>query len=363
MCHYQYRRPPPVLSTQLTFSDGMLRLGIAINKTIVPSFWRGAALAEFFANGVPRDPPNSFAVRWQVLGASVRGARHKRCQLPNQDAWQHYVSPDGLPPVIVAVSDGHGSNRCFRSDVGSRIAVEVAIELSRSCIDSLQAANLSEARDTFECRFPRHLISEWKQRVLRHASEQEFSGIEISQMAPANRSEVGQPVPEAHVLDAYGATLLLLIITQSYAVYLQLGDGEMLVVSEETTACGLSTSLPEATGPLPKDPQLIANETSSLCCDDALRRFRVRFQVLGPIVPSLFLICTDGYSNAFESPAGFQQTATDLLKALGTSGIETVDASFAEELEHVSTMGSGDDVTVVVVYRLADSVERESDEE
>jgi serine/threonine protein phosphatase PrpC len=60
------------------------------------------------------------------MGETVPGASHLRAGVPNQDAiLQVRESGRGLP-VVVSVSDGHGSNKCFRSDRGSRFAVKTA---------------------------------------------------------------------------------------------------------------------------------------------------------------------------------------------------------------------------------------------
>ncbi len=62
---------------------------------------------------------------------------------------------------------------------------------------------------------------------------------------------------EANPYLAYGATLLAVALTSSFALYMQLGDGEILIVSDAG----------EVTQPLLKDERLLANETTSLCLE------------------------------------------------------------------------------------------------
>ena len=65
----------------------------------------------------------------RLMGETVPGASHLRAGVPNQDAIvQVRESGRGLP-VIVSASDGHGSDKCFRSDRGSRFAVKSAAQL------------------------------------------------------------------------------------------------------------------------------------------------------------------------------------------------------------------------------------------
>ena len=58
---------------------------------------------------------------WQVITGSARGAAHRASGLPNQDA---VASQDGPGGVVVAIADGHGHIRHFRSADGAALAVE-----------------------------------------------------------------------------------------------------------------------------------------------------------------------------------------------------------------------------------------------
>src|SRR5687767_9021763 len=82
---------------------------------------------------------------WKVTGRSVRGASHERKDLPNQDAivWR---PPDGEGlPLVLAVSDGHGSSKYIRSDVGAKLAAEVATDLVWEMLTSRPPAALAES--------------------------------------------------------------------------------------------------------------------------------------------------------------------------------------------------------------------------
>ena len=61
---------------------------------------------------------------WRAIGESVRGAAHLRSGLVNQDAF-HWLPASGVgPPLILVISDGHGSAKYFRSHIGSAQAAE-----------------------------------------------------------------------------------------------------------------------------------------------------------------------------------------------------------------------------------------------
>src|SRR5215213_5563426 len=98
------------------------------------------------------------------MGETVPGASHLRAGIPNQDAiLQVRESGRGLP-VVVSISDGHGSDKCFRSDRGSRFAVQEAAQLVGEFLDESHglldhAAFESRAREYL----PREFVRRWRE--------------------------------------------------------------------------------------------------------------------------------------------------------------------------------------------------------
>src|SRR5258706_10788611 len=122
---------------------------------------------------------NKVTEGWHVLGESVRGASHIARAMPNQDAIQWWQSADGLP-LIVAVADGHGSTRSFRSQMGAQIAVDTSIEMMRTFVDDLTSDDtLSVIKHMAEDRLPRELVRGWKDRVEAHLEQNPFSADEL----------------------------------------------------------------------------------------------------------------------------------------------------------------------------------------
>jgi hypothetical protein len=129
---------------------------------------------------------------------------------------------------------------------------------------------------------------------------------------------------------------------EDFILYLQLGDGDMLTVSETS----------EVTKPLPEDGRLLANETTSLCLPKAENDFRFLVQKISPEQsPAMILLSTDGYLNSFSSEAGFFQAATDIQDMLrAENGFDAVSENLKGWLEEATQMGSGDDCTVGIIY-------------
>jgi hypothetical protein len=144
---------------------------------------------------------------------------------------------------------------------------------------------------------------------------------------------------ETKPLLAYGATLLVVLVTHAFILYVQLGDGDILTVTETG----------EVSRPLARDEQLFANETTSLCAANAWRDLRIGFQALVGMPPALILLSTDGYANSFRDDAGFLKVGADLLEMIRAEGLDQVNENLAGWLTEASQTGSGDDITLAVI--------------
>ena len=281
--------------------------------------------------------------RWGVLGYSQRGASHVRQNLPNQDAIGHSLAADGSPPLILAVADGHGSPKSFRSEVGAQFAVEVGVEVCREFLDAMQGAAPSTVKSEAELKIPARIFQRWRQRVDEHFGQNPFMDAELARLAEqvggTARNRATRP-EQLHV--AYGATLLVTVVTSQFLICFQLGDGDILAVSDST---GIADRV------IPKDDSLIANETTSLCQDDGQRYMRFRFQLFQGAPPAMVLLSTDGYSNSFATPGAFLKAGADYLDMLRTDGADEVEKNLPAWLEETSRNGSGDDITVGIIYR------------
>lgn len=262
----------------------------------------------------------------------MRGASHQRAGLPNQDA-VCIARADGGSLLIAALADGHGSAKSFRSQRGARLAVAVAQKI---CRNLSQWGSLSQKKRWAEERLPLELVRHWRERVDRSLARQPFIPTELEPLDPASRRQVED---RPHL--AYGSTLVVVVVAADFILYLQLGDGDILTVSANS----------EVERPLSKDERLIANETTSLCSDKAWNEVRVVFQTLAGAPPALILVATDGYANSFRDEASFRQVARDLWEMLGEEGERAVQPNLKSWLNEASRQGSGDDITIAILWR------------
>jgi hypothetical protein len=281
--------------------------------------------------------------KWRVIGKSVRGASHVRTGLPNQDAIRWWPESGTGLPLVLAVADGHGSAKCFRSSVGADLAVKIATGVLPVFLESLpEPLNLSAVKRWAAEDLPREIVRRWRDDVADHVSENPLTRKELERLDAKVDVTKRRQVALDPIL-AYGATLLTVVVAESFILYLQLGDGDILAVSEMGVV-----SRP----PVPADERLFANETTSLCSRDAWRDFRSHFQVISGPPPALILVSTDGYANSFRDEAGFLQVGADILEMIRADGLDTVDAGLETWLAEASQDGSGDDITLGILCRV-----------
>ena len=284
---------------------------------------------------------NKSKYKWRVIGKSVRGASHEDTGLPNQDAICWSTESGAGLPLILSVADGHGNTKNFRSDIGSELAVNTVTKVIKDFLNNLsETDNLSSIKNWAEEKLPRKIVYCWKTAVADNLSVNPFriselDKVEVKEGPNKRRHAVINPVL------AYGSTILSVLVTKSFIIYLQLGDGDILVVSEKG----------EVSRPIPKDDRLFANETTSLCLQTACQDFHVAFQVVLDQPPALILLSTDGYSNSFVNDASFLKVGTDILEMVRSEGISEVDKNLKSWLRE-SSEKSGDDVTLGVIYRM-----------
>lgn len=258
---------------------------------------------------------------WQIIGKSVIGANHLRQGKPCQDAILWGSVDDA---AVLSIADGHGSERSPHSDEGARIAVEVLTEM----LSDFYAKN-GPALDRFSLTFRQFGKEHFQQTLVRRWKD------EIKKRVICRGEQWDE-----NSLVQYGSTVLGVLVSPRFLVFLQLGDGDILLVNKE----GLVYR------PLRRDERLFANETTSLCTDKAWAEVQVVFHPLIGEPPVLVLISTDGYANSFTNEEEFQKAATDYLQLIREEGIESVESHMEEWLTESSAKGSGDDITVGILF-------------
>lgn len=269
--------------------------------------------------------------RWTTLSGTTIGSVHVRDQLPLQDAvlsWSDYEAGQ----AVIAVADGHGHKLHFRSDTGAALAVICAVEELRRILAELakvgDGADHDAALDLVRAAGAA-LVDNWVAKVEHH--------IEAHPYSPAE-DELGA---SADPLRAYGSTILATAAVGDLVVFLQIGDGDSVLVS----AAG------DASRPLPEDPDLDGLHTSSLCQVRPVDALRVAVVDARVDDVALVFLCTDGFGRSrVDADGWWRQTGEQLLDFSRSRGLVWVREQLPEWLAEPAKIG-GDDTTLALMVR------------
>ena len=262
---------------------------------------------------------------WQVASAGAMGAQHAADGLPYQDAAQtvHVPRPDRTDAVALAVADGHGHARHFRSDRGARYAAAAGCQVGARIAPQLaDDADAAAVASIVEDALVPQVVACWRRAVAADVA--------------ADPMETDDPVL------AYGSTLAVAVLTDTWAVGAQIGDGDMIGIGPSGEPVPLVAPAPVLDG----------NLTASLCQHDADEAFRMAVCDVRTTPLLAVLLATDGYGNAQIDDPWQPGVAADLARFLRERGGEWV----AEQLPAwaarcASSEGSGDDVTLALAFK------------
>ena len=263
--------------------------------------------------------------RWTAVVHSQIGAKHSICQ----DKSLAKQLDEGSA-CVMAVADGHGSAACPLSDVGAGIAVETANEIleafqlgiKENCVSSSTIKRLAQEN------LPRDIVRRWRERVKNDWRDRTPNSVD--EMTDSNYLK-------------YGTTLICALITTHHLFLLQLGDGDILLITEQG----------DIDSPMSKDVRMLGNATWSLCSVGAEKQFRFHYLRMDEAGKNLALVLmsTDGYANSFATEDGFRQAGLDCFHLVKTVPEPVLRKKMPSWLDETSRDGSGDDMSLALLYR------------
>lgn len=265
---------------------------------------------------------------------SVDGAKHVEAKKPCQDSSGHFQSDTY---AVISVSDGHGSKKHFRSKRGSEIAVAVAISCVKECFDEQvfvgAFADKNSSDDEKEMRLNQlkeSIISRWNEAVGLALDESPFTEEELSLFDDDIQEKLKRRSSDKHI-SAYGATLLVAVVSNLFWFGVHIGDGTFVVKQNG-----------EYSQPVPIDELCVGPYTTSLCSSDASRHFH---HAWGSGTPEAILIASDGVDESFSSVDMMYEFYDTIIR----NSVEDWDGNrleLEEYLPELSEKGSRDDVSL-----------------
>jgi len=274
---------------------------------------------------------------WRAMIGTARGAAHDARGLPNQDSAESLAIAQA-GGTVVAVADGHGHDRHFRSAAGSRLAVRTACAVVAGLAADGGTQPWSPQRAAaLRDQLPEAIVARWREAVALDIAAHPYTAEEQSALEQAGD---GPSIP-------YGSTLLVALIAGGWLICAQIGDGDLLAIRPDGGAWS----------PVSGDGLLDGYRTTSLCQPAAVSAFRAAAHDLRAVSLLALLLSTDGYGNAQAEEPWQPVVARDLAELAARHD----HGWFAEQLTAwavrcASAAGSADDTTIALL--LAPASER-----
>lgn len=264
----------------------------------------------------------------------------------------------GAANSIFAVADGHGSDPHFRSQVGSRIAVEVAqTAWQRFWACYLKSQNEGYGKLNMEetiSNIEKVMIWNWKHRVRNHFKNNPLSNEEFLLAERLNipwdllqkTDDFVTSITNASSKDIkdfpyetfYGTTLLTgICIPNKLWIVMQIGDGQILLKQ---------SGREEIISPVPDDPEQGFGFTKSLCSSTAIEDFRHAY---GNESLDFLCACTDGVQDSY-APDDLKRFVQDIDENIQMFGQDATQKELEELFPLISEKGSRDDVSIAGLF-------------
>lgn len=294
---------------------------------------------------------------YAVFNSTVRGASHKRKDIPCED-YSLTLSSNEPSYRVAVVADGHGDPTCVRSSVGSRLAAEIAARsLGEYAVASMTDAEAkgigmadllcSNEGEVALTRLSDAIVYEWSR-----AAREDLEASPLTQEEMENLGQVDEAWALEHVEHLYGSTLVAAVLVPGALVLVQVGDGCCAVVYEDG----------EIADPVPVDEQCVGNVTTSLSDPNASGEVRHAVVDLRERKLVACYVATDGVEKSLPDDGG----VLDYFGKLTVELPEHVEAEDVQEyldatLEELNDLGSGDDTSVAAMIDLSavDAVAKE----
>ena len=191
------------------------------------------------------------------------GESHKKSNKPCQDFSSAYTCDDFS---VITISDGHGSSKHFRSDVGSKLAAQAGIEEVKKLLENdFDLANFKDNAPKIIEGLIGFVYKRWIGDISNHVTENPFTEEEIPKdLDGATKEKFFGTLYPNYYISAYGATLMVGVMAEDYYFAFHIGDGKSVFLYEDGN---IDQSIPW-------DEACYINVTTSLSDANAVDNFR-----------------------------------------------------------------------------------------
>lgn len=267
---------------------------------------------------------------------TVIGQRYIEKEKPCEDSSISYSSGD---VHIAIVADGHGDPKCFRSNVGSRVACEVTLESMKEFAIAIREGEKEEllftpkGAERLTTNLFSSILGRWTEKVLEDLTTTPPTDEEYKSAGEKNAAFYRAGKGLSHI---YGTTLIAMLMTSRYLLVLHQGDGRCVVMHENGNV----------DQPVPWDPRCEGRNTASLCDEDVLANWRYYVIDLSKDQIVACYVVSDGIEDSFETMkelnAYLCMHACDYIDLGHVAYLDALPAHFAT----LTKQGSLDDISI-----------------
>ena len=199
----------------------------------------------------------------------------------------------------VAVADGHGGSNYFRSEFGSKLAIQVLFEQIKIWCADLQEGErfgdtgIKNLKYNFVQKWREAVKKDWYERLQgKSLGEGEIRYESVSEKYLERYNSPDPKIVEQYLYVAYGTTLICAVSIGTQVLILQIGDGTCVLLQRDG----------EFRVPVPPDEANFLNRTTSLCDEDAVLKIRhavINCEKNSPNAPAAIFLSTDGLDDCF----------------------------------------------------------------
>ncbi len=277
------------------------------------------------------------------FSASEVGYNHIKSDKVCEDASGYY--DDELMHICV-VADGHGSDNYPRTDRGSKMAVDAAIKCTKDFIKTSYSKDpdnsiiiddiLVDENKGFPIlrQLAKSILMDWHESINEDYANNPFSEEELSKVSEKYKKRyLAENEDDRSIEKAYGCTLILYAVTDSYSFGFQIGDGKCVVIDQNGTF----------SEPIPWDDNCQLNVTTSICDSDSIDEFRF---FITDTTPTAVFCGSDGIDDSYTNSEELYALYRSIIKIFVEHGTEVGQNEVKEYLPVLTKKGSGDDVSI-----------------
>lgn len=240
--------------------------------------------------------------------------------------------------IIAIVADGHGSPDYFRSNIGSKFAIESAFECIKNFIynENIHISGFVSDVEGSIKKLEVDIFEKWNEKVKKDYTENSFTKEEYKKVS---HKKLQNYLNGIRLECAYGTTLIAVVVTEKFYFGIQIGDGKCVEFYEDGTV----------KQPIPWDEKCFLNQTTSLCDKDAFLNFRHFYTEKKPI--ALYL-CTDGVDDTYQNEEQLYDMYRRFTSNFIEEGFEKGIRQIGEFLPVLTKKGSGDDVSISGIFNI-----------